>query len=88
MTDVELYQSVIPEDLLSMFKEPPKDPCFIKGPRGGLYVAVGEWTVKVAGPGADYRDPLSQRWVAIFSADTRYLRPRSRLWEQAMASVG
>lgn len=88
LSDFEYVQAIDPSILLDALKTPPMDPCFVRGPRGGLYQAVGGWDVKVAGPGADYRDPLSQRWVAVFRSETRYLRPRSHRWQEAKRVLG
>jgi hypothetical protein len=84
VTDVEMVSAVDADALLAVFSEPPKGPTFIRGPRGGIYECVGGWDVKVAGPGADYPDPLSQRWVAVFRSDTRYVRPLSKRWRMVM----
>ena len=88
LSDYEYVQAIDTSILLDALIHPPMDPCYVKGPRGGLHQAVGGWDSKVAGPGADYRDPLSQRWVAVLTSETRYLRPRSRRWQEAKRMLG
>lgn len=56
----------------------PKAPSFIRGPRNGLYITVGPWLRKSVSVEM-LRDGLRIVWTA----DMRYVRPHSKLWNEA-----
>jgi hypothetical protein len=60
---------------------PPPDPWFVRGPRGGLYVATGE--IRKRGPdwmGDDFMRGVQS--IVFESEGVRYVRPGSRLAKQ------
>ena len=57
---------------------PPPDPWFVRGPRGGLYLATGKVTRSVS---HTINDAFIRDMVVVIdrSEGVRYLRPGSRL---------
>ena len=62
----------------------PPEPWFVKGPRGGWYVATGE-RERLIGETANDWD-MNTLTVTDRSHGIRYLRPGTRLYNEAVAS--
>jgi len=60
----------------------PPEPWFVSGPRGGLYVATGNRKRKINW-GVDWMTGRDQVCVVDKSDGTKYLRPGSKLHQQA-----
>ena len=65
---------------------PPPEPWYVRGPRGGLYVATGPVTRRAGFTGDDFMHVTMS--VVDRSAGTRYIRPRSALAREARRQLG
>ena len=65
---------------------PPPEPWYVRGPRGGLYMATGPVARRVAFTGRDFASGTVS--VVDRSAGTRYIRPRSALAQAAKRQLG
>ena len=74
---------VVEADNPMMLVDLPPDPWFVRGPRGGVYLATGERERLITEMGDDWmRGTVS---IVDRSEGLKYVRPRSRLYREASA---